>query len=157
MNNDNNILLFVGFEKPSVRGIVPLLGKNAIQRLPSSVARVQCFCTLILDRLDCTLVPVDCQALILAPSSEATKEIEYVMRFVDEGVKVQAFADEEAAIYGGVVREKHVVVGTPGTVSDLLRRESLSPRNITMIVLDSADEMLSLGLKDQVRVQVVRI
>ncbi|CAL5345226.1 unnamed protein product [Camellia sinensis] len=37
----------------------------------------------------------------------------------------------------------HVVVGTPGRVFDMLRRQSLRPVYIKMFVLDEADEMLS--------------
>ena len=44
----------------------------------------------------------------------------------------------------------HVVVGTPGRVFDMLRRQSLRPDYIKMFVLDEADEMLSRGFKDQV-------
>ena len=44
----------------------------------------------------------------------------------------------------------HVVVGTPGRVFDMLRRQSLRSDNIRMFVLDEADEMLSRGFKDQV-------
>ena len=44
----------------------------------------------------------------------------------------------------------HVVVGTPGRVFDMLRRQSLRANHIKMFVLDEADEMLSRGFKDQV-------
>ncbi|GJZ64819.1 eukaryotic initiation factor 4A-15, partial [Tanacetum coccineum] len=44
----------------------------------------------------------------------------------------------------------HVVVGTPGRVFDMLRRQSLRSDYIKMFVLDEADEMLSRGFKDQI-------
>ena len=44
----------------------------------------------------------------------------------------------------------HVVVGTPGRVFDMLRRNALRSNNIRMFVLDEADEMLSRGFKDQI-------
>ncbi|XWS17619.1 hypothetical protein CRYUN_Cryun33cG0082700 [Craigia yunnanensis] len=44
----------------------------------------------------------------------------------------------------------HVVVGTPGHVFDMLRRQSLRPDYMKMFVLDEADEMLSRGFKDQI-------
>ncbi|QHO28419.1 hypothetical protein S83_023409 [Arachis hypogaea] len=44
----------------------------------------------------------------------------------------------------------HVVVGTPGRVFDMLRRQSLQPDHIKMFVLDEDDKMLSRGFKDHV-------
>lgn len=68
------------------------------------------------------------------------------------GVKVHACVggtsvrEDQRILSSGV----HVVVGTPGRVFDMLRRQSLRPDNIRMFVLDEADEMLSRGFKDQV-------
>ena len=44
----------------------------------------------------------------------------------------------------------HVVSGTPGRVFDMIRRKNLVTKNIKMLVLDEADEMLSKGFKDQI-------
>jgi len=44
----------------------------------------------------------------------------------------------------------HVVSGTPGRVIDMISRRSLRTRNIKMLVLDEADEMLSKGFKEQI-------
>jgi translation initiation factor 4A len=44
----------------------------------------------------------------------------------------------------------HVIVGTPGRVFDVITRRALNPDTIKMFVLDEADEMLSLGFKDQI-------
>jgi hypothetical protein len=51
----------------------------------------------------------------------------------------------------------HVVVGTPGRVYDMLRRNSLRADYIKMIVLDEADEMLSRGFKDQVKFKNIKL
>jgi translation initiation factor 4A len=44
----------------------------------------------------------------------------------------------------------HVVVGTPGRVLDLIQRNALKLDHTKTFVLDEADEMLSLGFKDQI-------
>ena len=68
------------------------------------------------------------------------------------GVKVHACVggtsvrEDQRILLSGV----HVVVGTPGRVFDMLRRQSLRADYIKMFVLDEADEMLSRGFKDQV-------
>jgi ATP-dependent RNA helicase DeaD len=63
-------------------------------------------------------------------------------------------------IYGGqsmvvqlrqLSRGTHVIVGTPGRVMDHLERKSLVLNNLSMLVLDEADEMLRMGFIDDVK------
>ena len=44
----------------------------------------------------------------------------------------------------------HVVSGTPGRVFDMIKRRALRTKEIKMLVLDEADEMLSKGFKEQI-------
>ena len=44
----------------------------------------------------------------------------------------------------------HIVSGTPGRVFDMIQRRHLRTRNLKMLILDEADEMLSKGFKEQV-------
>ena len=48
-------------------------------------------------------------------------------------------------------RGGQIVVGTPGRVLDLLRRGKMILADCRMVVLDEADEMLSMGFIDDVR------
>ncbi|CAN0115532.1 unnamed protein product, partial [Hapterophycus canaliculatus] len=43
-----------------------------------------------------------------------------------------------------------VVSGTPGRVFDMIRRRNLRTRNLKMLVIDEADEMLNKGFKEQI-------
>ncbi|XP_042479667.1 probable ATP-dependent RNA helicase ddx6 [Macadamia integrifolia] len=145
-----------GFEKPSAiqqRGIVPFCkGLDVIQQAQSGTGKTATFCSGILQQLDYGLV--ECQALVLAPTRELAQQIEKVMRALGDylGVKVHACVggtsvrEDQRILSSGV----HVVVGTPGRVFDMLRRQSLRPDCIKMFVLDEADEMLSRGFKDQI-------
>lgn len=46
--------------------------------------------------------------------------------------------------------DAHIVVGTPGTLTDMLRRKAISPKDIKIFVVDEADNMLDQqGLGDQ--------
>lgn len=65
-----------------------------------------------------------------------------------EGLRTwQAVPDQSQR---GKAVEGHVVVGTPGTVTDLIRRKYLNPQYIKVLVLDEADNMLDQqGLGDQ--------
>ncbi|PPD89244.1 hypothetical protein GOBAR_DD13806 [Gossypium barbadense] len=145
-----------GFEKPSAiqqRGIVPFCkGLDVIQQAQSGTGKTATFCSGILQQLDYAVV--QCQALVLAPTRELAQQIEKVMRALGDylGVKVHACVggtsvrEDQRILQSGV----HVVVGTPGRVFDMLRRQSLRPDYIKMFVLDEADEMLSRGFKDQI-------
>ncbi|KAJ6924364.1 hypothetical protein NC652_017605 [Populus alba x Populus x berolinensis] len=159
MNLKENLLRGIyayGFEKPSAiqqRGIVPFCkGLDVIQQAQSGTGKTATFCSGILQQLDYDIV--ECQALVLAPTRELAQQIEKVMRALGDylGVKVHACVggtsvrEDQRILSAGV----HVVVGTPGRVFDMLRRQSLRPDYIKMFVLDEADEMLSRGFKDQI-------
>jgi ATP-dependent RNA helicase len=58
----------------------------------------------------------------------------------------KSIADDIRKLETGV----HIVSGTPGRVFDVVKRKSLSTRQIKMLVLDEADEMLSKGFKEQI-------
>lgn len=94
------------------------------------------------------------QALVLCPTRElavqVTKEISALGKH--RGIHV-------AAVYGGAPMAKQVkaiqegaqvVVGTPGRILDHLRRGTLEPRTVRMLVLDESDEMLSMGFLPQI-------
>ena len=61
-------------------------------------------------------------------------------------------------IYGGAPMERqilrlktaNIVVGTPGRVMDHMRRKTLKLDHIKMVVLDEADEMLSMGFREDI-------
>lgn len=57
-----------------------------------------------------------------------------------EGLKVgQAVPDISQR---GKPLEGHVVIGTPGTTMDMLKRKQMSPSEVKVLVLDEADSML---------------
>ncbi|XP_074359826.1 eukaryotic initiation factor 4A-10-like isoform X1 [Apium graveolens] len=146
MGLETNLLR--GFEKPSAiqqQGIVPFCkGLDVIQQAQSGTGKTAVFCSGVLQQLDYNVV--ECQALVLAPNRELAQQINKVMRALGDylGVKVHACVDgisireDQRILSSGV----HVVVGTLGRVSNMLRRKTLSSDYIRMFVLDEADEML---------------
>jgi ATP-dependent RNA helicase DeaD len=89
------------------------------------------------------------QALILAPTRElalqVSAEISKLGKYRDVSVVAiyggAAMGPQVEALAGGA----QVIAGTPGRVLDHLRRGTLDPSNIRILVLDEADEMLSMG------------
>lgn len=91
------------------------------------------------------------QALVLAPSRELARQILGVVQLMGqfmEGLNTwQAVPD---VTQRGKKVEGQVVVGTPGTVMDLIRRRQLDVTHMKVLVLDEADNMLDQqGLGDQ--------
>lgn len=97
-----------------------------------------------------------CQTLILAPTRELVHQILKVATALSDymdNVVVHACVggtfvrnDIRALQTGGV----QMVVGTPGRVTDMIKRRALSTDHIRQVILDEADEMLAVGFKDQV-------
>jgi len=45
---------------------------------------------------------------------------------------------------------QHIVSGTPGRVLDVIKRRNLATRNVKMLILDEADELMTKGFKEQI-------
>lgn len=92
------------------------------------------------------------QALVLVPTRELGQQVQkQLFRYTKYSDKI--FAE---AVYGGekierqisrLSRTTHIVVATPGRLLDLVRRKAVDLRKVKMVVLDEADEMLSMGFK----------
>lgn len=94
------------------------------------------------------------QALVLCPTRELGQQV------AKQLFKFTKYADKifTEAIYGGeqidkqiaaLQRPTHIVVATPGRLIDLLERKAIDLSNVRTIVLDEADEMLSMGFKKE--------
>ena len=93
------------------------------------------------------------QTLILSPTRELTMQIAKDI----ESFSVNLKNFKVISVYGGanilpqmdaLRRGGQIVVGTPGRTLDLIKRRRLDISNIRWLVLDEADEMLSMGFKD---------
>ena len=93
------------------------------------------------------------QSIILCPTRELCiqicKDLETYSKYVS-GIKI-------LAVYGGtnidtqiksLNKGVHIVIGTPGRTKDLIKRKVLKLELVDKVVLDEADEMLSMGFKD---------
>jgi len=93
------------------------------------------------------------QALILCPTRELCIQITNDLLGYSKYMKMVNIL----AVYGGAKIEKQIkslkkgpqiVVGTPGRTKDLIRRKKLFVGKIERLILDEADEMLSMGFKE---------
>lgn len=94
------------------------------------------------------------EALVLSPTRELcmqiAKDIENFAKYIP-GFRV-------AAVYGGASIEKQlselsrgvkIVVATPGRMLDIIRRGKVNFSQLHTVVFDEADEMLSMGFKEE--------
>ena len=97
------------------------------------------------------------QALILAPTRELAKQIHKALfkftKYADQRIfsEVLAGGDKIDVQISKLQRPTHIVVATPGRLSDLLKRKAINLSHVQTLILDEADEMLSMGFKDQIR------
>lgn len=149
-------LLAMNYKKPSKiqEKALPLMlanpPQNMIAQSQSGTGKTGAFVLTVLSRIDLTK-PTQPQALVLAPSRELARQIQSVIQSIGQFCTNLIV---EAAIPGNVSRETGVkasaVVGTPGTVMDLIRRRQFDVSQLKLLVIDEADNMLDQqGLGDQ--------
>jgi len=93
------------------------------------------------------------QTIVLCPTRELciqiSKDLISYSKLIN-GLKI-------IPVYGGasienqiksIKKGSHVIVGTPGRTKDLIKRKVLNFNYVDRVVLDEADEMLSMGFKD---------
>ena len=89
------------------------------------------------------------QALILVPTRELCIQVQEEFEKLSKGTGIKS-----VAIFGGVSYEPqikalrsgvHVIVATPGRLMDHIQRGNVDLLSIRDLVLDEADEMLSMG------------
>lgn len=146
----------LGYEKPTEiqKQTIPFILsdiRDLIALAQTGTGKTAAFSLPILDMIDDTSRKI--QLLVLAPTRELAlqiaKDIKNYTKYLPN-VKT-------TAVYGGSsitdqirnLREKpQIIVGTPGRVIDLINRKALDFSQIHWLVLDEADEMLSMGFKD---------
>lgn len=153
-----NHLETIGFTEPTpiqVQAIPHLLtGKDIVGQAQTGTGKTAAFSLPILEQIDIDINAV--QALILTPTRElalqVTEAIRQLTGLESKGpIKRRLFI---LTVYGGQSIERqsqrlqkgvHIVVGTPGRIIDMLNRNSLKLDNLKIMILDEADEMLSMG------------
>ncbi|KAJ1557841.1 RNA helicase required for poly(A+) mRNA export, partial [Nowakowskiella sp. JEL0078] len=145
-------LYAMGFERPSKvqEKALPLLLSNPPQNLigqsQSGTGKTAAFVLTMLSRVNTSLQYP--QALCLAPARELAKQIMDVIQEMGKYTAITTGYAIRASVEKGSGLNQHIIVGTPGTVANLIKRRQLDVSKIKIFVLDEADNMLdqqSLG------------
>jgi ATP-dependent RNA helicase DeaD len=94
------------------------------------------------------------QGLIIAPTRELAKQIgKQLFRYTKFSekifVEVLCGGDNFDKQVSSLLRPTHIVVATPGRLIDLIHKKALTLVGVKHLVLDEADEMLSMGFKKE--------
>ena len=140
----------MGYEQPTPvqRSTIPMVdtGRDLMVQAQTGTGKTAAFGIPLVEQLGSK--PQGIRVLVLAPTRELAKQVADELSQIGKFNRVRT-----AAVYGGAsidrqvaeIKFAHVVAGTPGRVLDHLRRGTLNLGQLTVLVLDEADEMLSMG------------
>ncbi len=144
----------MGFEAPTEiqAQAIPLIreGRDIIGRSQTGTGKTMAFAIPAIEKIDPRNDKV--QAIIMCPTRElalqCSEEIKKLTKYIN-GIR-------PVEVYGGAPMDKqitrlkraNIVIGTPGRIMDHMRRKTLKLDHIKFVVLDEADEMLSMGFKE---------
>jgi ATP-dependent RNA helicase DeaD len=134
--------------------VIPLMiaGHDVIGQAQTGTGKTAAFALPILHNLEPGQRNV--QALVLTPTRELALQVATAFTDYAQGTKARVLA-----VYGGasynlqinqLKRGVEIVVGTPGRLLDLIRKHILDITHLHTLILDEADEMLSMGFIDDI-------
>lgn len=146
----------LGYEKPTEiqKQTIPFIlsdVRDLIALAQTGTGKTAAFSLPILNMIDDTSRKI--QLLVLAPTRELAlqiaKDIKNYTKYLPNIKTVAVYGGSSITDQIRNLREKpQIIVGTPGRVIDLINRKALDFSQIHWLVLDEADEMLSMGFKD---------
>ena len=95
------------------------------------------------------------QGLVICPTRELCLQISSDLSNYGKNLK----GVNVVAVYGGTDIQKqikqiqktaHIIVATPGRLLDLIKRKKVNLKNVDVVILDEADEMLNMGFKEDI-------
>jgi ATP-dependent RNA helicase DeaD len=139
---------------PIQSAVIPVLlsGQDVIGQAQTGTGKTAAFALPLLQRLDPGQGKV--QSLILAPTRELAMQVAQAIFEYGKHTGVRVLA-----VYGGQPYARQisrlrkgidVVVGTPGRLIDLIGQRALDLSEVRTVVLDEADEMLSMGFIEDI-------
>lgn len=154
------VLEEMGFNQPTPiqnKCIPVLFGSNTdlIAQAPTGTGKTAAFGIPLIEKIDVSEKAI--QGLVLSPTRELAEQIQkQLFKFV-KYKSPRVFCE---VIYGGrdidnqikrLSRTTHILVATPGRLIDLMGQGVVDISRVKTLVLDEADEMLSLGFEKDIK------
>ena len=146
----------LGFETPTpiqAEALPILLGEptDFIGYAATGTGKTVAFGLPLLEKIDTAVRAV--QGLILCPTRELALQVAGQIDLLGKGRGIRALTIYGGAPFGdqihGLQKGATIVVGTPGRMVDHLTRGTLVLSELHTVILDEADEMISMGFKEE--------
>ncbi|WP_088008228.1 DEAD/DEAH box helicase [Indiicoccus explosivorum] len=130
-----------------------LAGNDVVAQSPTGSGKTLAYLLPVLEKTDPSKQQV--QAMIVAPSQELAMQIVNVLRDWTAGTGISV-----AQLIGGanvqrqiekLKKKPAIVVGTPGRLNELVKNKKLKVHEISTIVLDEGDQLLSREHRGAIR------
>ncbi|MGB0895022.1 MAG: ATP-dependent RNA helicase DbpA [Parashewanella sp.] len=130
-----------------------LAGEDVIAQAKTGSGKTAAFGLGLLNKLDVKRFRI--QSLVLCPTRELADQVAKEIRTLARGIhniKVLTLCGgvPMGPQIGSLEHGAHIIVGTPGRITDHLSRNRLDLSNVEMLILDEADRMLEMGFQDAV-------
>ncbi len=116
----------------------------------TGTGKTAAFAIPLIERIEAT--DRNIQALVLCPTRELALQVSGQVDLLGKFKRIQSLPIYGGASYGdqtrGLRQGPAVIVGTPGRIIDHITRGTLKLAGVKTIVLDEADEMISMGFKE---------
>ena len=145
----------MGFEEasPIQAQAIPVImeGRDVVGQAQTGTGKTAAYSIPVLEKINPDLKKL--QAVILCPTRElavqVAEEIRRLAKYMSDIRVLPVYGGQEIvkqikSLKSGV----QIVVGTPGRVMDHMRRKTVRFDNVSMVVLDEADEMLDMGFRE---------
>lgn len=149
----------LGIEKPTPiqEEAIPFLiqrGTDLVAQAQTGTGKTAAFGLPLLMKIDSSDPQI--QAVILSPTRELAKQIgKHLFRYTKFCkqkifIEVASGGDKIDVQIQRLNRPTHIVVATPGRLMDLLNEDALSLKAVQTLILDEADEMMTMGFKEEI-------
>ena len=146
-----NILVPTDIQKKVIPSLIAAK-TDIVAQAPTGTGKTAAYGLPLLEQMDASINEV--QGLILCPTRELAQQVaKQLFRFIKYSDKI--FIE---SVYGGekidrqissLQRPTQVIVATPGRLIDLVNRKAVNLNKVKTVVLDEADEMLSMGFQKE--------
>lgn len=139
---------------PVQSAVIPLMieGRDVIGQAQTGTGKTAAFALPMLQNLTAGHDRV--QGLVLAPTRELALQVAQAINDLGKGRSIRVLAVYGGQPYGPQIRALKqgvdIVVGTPGRLLDLMQKDLLDISQVRTVVLDEADEMLSMGFIEDI-------
>lgn len=145
----------MGFTTPTPiqRQALPLLlagAQDFIGLASTGTGKTAAFGIPLIENIDASTK--DVQALVMSPTRELAMQVSEQLALLGKKKGVRVVTIYGGASYRtqieGIKRGAHIIVATPGRLVDFLDQKIIKLQKVKTVVLDEADEMLSMGFKE---------